>query len=262
MLPFATAIALAGCATGRSAGSPPDAGAADGATDGAKQPDAAPVTSPDASLDAPPGCAIAEGLTPSLDGVDDLADYPVDQQLSPGAMLGSDGAAVAWNRSHLFVTVTSSAFTSPYEPLHVYVETGMTLSTPDAAPGKEYSGLVPALPFSPSHLVAVRRVSDSGTGAYDGVFVPGDGWTTRTHALDSSTFVSADQRTISVAVPWSALGGCPTSMRLAWHVVHAQVANEWKDLVPASHTPWQMPGGGYYEIDLTGPLAVASWTMR
>ena len=26
--------------------------------------------------------------------------------------------------------------------------------------------------------------------------------------------------------------------------------------------PWQMPGGGYYEIDLTGAQAVAGWTLH
>ena len=231
----------------------------------ADAPDASTVVMPDASGPGTPdvpGCAIAAGITPVLDGTNDLADYPAAQQLTPGAMLGSDGAAVAWDRSHLFVTVTSTAFTSPYEPLHVYLQAGTTLPAAASATGKEYSSLVPALPFTPTHLVAVRRVSDSGTGAYDGVYVPGDGWTARAAALDASTFVSADQHTISVAVPWSALGGCPTSLRLAWHVVHAQVANEWKDLVPATHTPWQMPGGDYYELDLTGSLAVASWTLR
>lgn len=221
-------------------------------------------TAPQVQSDAP-GCAIAAGLTPVLDGTDDFAEYPPAQQLSPGAMLGSDAAAIAWNRTHLFVTVASNAFTAPYEPLHVYVEIGTDLATAAAAPGKEYSSLTAALPFTPTHVIAVRRVSDSGSGgAYNGVFVPTDGWTDRTLALDAATLVSSDQRTLSISVPWTALDptACPTTMRLALHVVHAQVANEWKDLVPASHTPWQMPGGGYYEIDLTGSLAVSAWTLR
>jgi len=234
----------------------------------------AAMTQPDArSVDAPPqqvtvdaspdaGCAISEGLTPALDGTDDLAAYPSVQQLTPGAMLGSDGAAVAWDRAHLFITVSSSAFTSPYEPLHIYLQTGTTMATAAPATGKEYSGLTPALPFTPTQLIAIRRVSDSGTGGYDGVFVPTDGYTTRTLALDGETFASSDQRTLSVRVPWSALGGCPTELRLALHVVHAVAGNEWKDLVPSTHTPWQAPGGGYYEIDLSGSSAVTSWSLR
>ena len=254
-LPFATL----GCAIGR--GTPAESTSDAAQPDGAAAGDAATQDArTDAAEDAP-GCAIAAGITPVLDGTDDLAAYPSAQQLSPGAMLGSDAAAIAWNGTHLFVTVRSSAFTAPYEPLHVYLETGATLAAATAAPGKEYSNLTAAVPFTPTHLLAARRVSDSGSGAtYNGVFVPGDGWVD--HALALDAVVAADQQTLSLTVPWSALGGCPTVMRLALHVVHAQTANEWKDLVPSSHTPWQMPGGGYYEVDLTGSLAVSAWMLR
>jgi hypothetical protein len=227
----------------------------------ADTPDAAQVVTPDAPVDTVT-CAISAGMTIALDGNGDLAKYSADQQLSPGAALGTDAAAVAWDSSHLFVTFTSNAFMGAYEPLHVYVETGAALATTTAAHGKEYSGLTPAVPFSPTHLIAVRRVSDAGTGGYDGVFVPTDQWMTRTLALETSTFASTDMRTLSVSVPWSALGGCPTKMRLAVHVVHGVAANEWKELVPATHTPWVMPGGGFYEIDLTAAPAVANWTLR
>jgi hypothetical protein len=225
--------------------------------------DAPSVVSPDASPDAViAACAISEGLTPTLDGIDDLAAYPSAQHLSPGATLGSDAAAIVWDTTNLYATVTSSGFTNPYEPLHIYIEATAALGTVEPSMGKEYSGLTPQLPFAATHLVAVRRVSDSGTGAYDGVFVPGDGWMTRTIALDAATIVASDEKTISVTVPWTALGNCPTALRLAVHVVHGVNANEWKDLVPATHTPWQSPGGGYYEIDLTGAPAVTSWSLR
>lgn len=250
-------IATLGCAMGR--GNAPVS--ADAAGDAAGR-DADVQVTADATPDAP-GCAIAAGMTPALDGSDDLAEYPEAQRPQPGAMLGADAVAIAWDRTHLFVTVTSNAFTSAYEPLHVYIEAGAQLASATPATGKEYSGLVPMLPFAPTHLVAVRRVSDSGTGgAYNGVFVPSDGFTTRVLALDDTTFASADQQTLSVRVPWATLGGCPTSLRLALHVVHAQLANEWKVLVPSTHTPWQSPGGGHYEIDLTGALAVSAWTLR
>lgn len=259
MLVAALPIATLGCARG-AMDLPTDARVLPDTSEPADaRADASPVTD-DAPVDA--GCAISSGTTPMLDGVDDLAEYPATQQLSPGAMLGADQAAVAWSTSHLFVTLTSNAFTAPYVPLHVYLETGSTLATAAPATGKEYSGLVPALPFTPTHLVAVRRVNDAGTGAYNGVFVPTDQWQMRTIALDAETFSSADQHTLSVRVPWTALGGCPSAMRLAIHVVHGQLANEWKDLVPETHTPWQMPGGGYYEIDLTGPQSNTSWALR
>ena len=251
-------IATLGCARGASQG-PSDAAVLPDTTEADAAPDAATATT-----DAPPdaGCAISAGAAIALDGVDDLAKYPASQLLTPGALLGADLAAVAWTTTHLYVTMASNAFAAPYVPLHVYIEASSALAMSTAAHGKEYSGLTPAVPFSPTHLVAVRRVSDAGTGAYDGVFVPSDQWMTRTIALDTDTFASADQRTLSVRVPWSALGGCPTVMRLALHVVHAQSGNEWKDLVPSTHTPWQMPGGGYYQIDLTGSQAVTGWTLH
>lgn len=216
---------------------------------------------PDAAL-PDGGCAISAGVTPALDGVNDLADYPAAQQLAPGAMLGTDGAAIAWDAQRFYVTVQSAAFAQPYEPLHIYVEAAPGLAEPVSSRGKEYSGLVPQLPFTPTQLIAVRRVSDAGTGPYDGVFTPDMQWTTRATPLAEGTDVLAAQDEISVAVPWTALGGCPHALRLAVHVVHAQAGNEWKDLVPATSTPWQAPGGDYYEIDLTGTPAVSTWALR
>ena len=260
LLLLALPIATLGCARGAGANAGDDTEAPDAAAD-ASAADVSHITV-DAAPDAPPdaGCTISNGATPILDGNNDIAKYAAAQHVSLGAMLGSDAAAVAWDRTHLYVTVSSIAFGSAYEPLHIYMETGATLATSAAAYGKEYSGLTPALPFSPTHLVAARRISDAGTGGYDGVFVPSDQWQTRTLALDTETFASSTQ--LSVRVPWSALGGCPTQMRLALHVVHGVAANEWKDLAPSTHTPWIMPGGGFYEIDLTGAAAVASWTLR
>jgi hypothetical protein len=253
--------ATSGCARGVSELAPSDA--ADNRPDSAHvsdaRPDAPHVSDarPDARPDA--GCAIAVGLTVALDGNGDLAKYTAAQQLSLGAMMGSDAAAIAWDRDHLYITMSSTAFGSAYEPLHVYVETGTDLGAAVPAPGKEYGGLVPALPFTPTHLIGIRRVTDSGTGGpYDGVYAAA-GWT---QATSLTALVSTDQQTLSTIVPWSALGGCPTTLRLAVHVVNGVVANEWKDLVPASHTPWQSPGGNYYQIDLTGSTAVSSWALH
>ena len=261
LLMLALPIATLACASGG------NSTASDGAVADTTHPvDAAPAdathVTADASADATPdaGCGISNGAVPTLDGNNDIAKYAAAQQLSPGAMIGSDAAAIAWDREHLFVTVSSIAFGSAYEPLHVYVETGSALGIAAAAYGKEYSNLTPALPFTPTHAIAVRRISNAGTGPYDGVFVPSDQWQSRMLDLDSATYASPTQ--LSVKVPWSALGGCPTQMRLALHVVHGVAGNEWKDLVPTTHTPWLAPGGNSYEIDLTGAAAIASFTLR
>ncbi len=255
-LPFATVVAIgvAGCARGTA----PDKGSPDAAADATA--DAAPDAAPDtATADAPlPACAISAGATIPLTGSGDLAQYPTAQQITPGAMLGSDAAALSWDAQRLYITVQSTAFAQPYEPLHIYVEAAQVLAPPVAATGKEYSGLVPQLPFTPTHLIAVRRVSDAGTGPYDAVFTPGSQWTTQAMPLVEGTDVFASQTAVSVEVPWAALGGCPHALRLALHVVHAQAGNEWKDLVPATSTPWVAPGGDYLELDLTGPLGWGS----
>lgn len=261
---LALPIATLGCARGASHGvdALEDAANTDAHVADARPADVSQITA-DAAVDAvmpDAGCAISNGATPTLDGTNDLLKYPAAQRVTPGAMLGADGAAIAWNRTHLFVTVTSIAFGAAYEPLHIYVETGAALATAAPAAGKEYSTLTARVPFSPTHLIALRRISDAGTGGYNGIFVPTDSFQTRTVALEPDTYAATTQ--LSVRVPWSALGGCPTQMRLAIHVVHAVVGNEWKDLVPSTHAPWLTAGGGYYEIDLTGTAAVASFVLR
>jgi hypothetical protein len=89
-------------------------------------------------------------------------------------------------------------------------------------------------------------------------------WTTRARALAPGTdvFASSDNRTLSVRAPWSSLGGCPLAMRLSVHVVNGASGNEWKDLVPSTHTPWLAGGGGFYEVSLTGSSSVSGWTLR
>lgn len=255
------AFAVAGCARGAGDLAPDDAGI------DARSPDAPPAVlpdaAPDAPADAPSGCAISANAAPVLDGSADLDDFAMEQRLAPGAMLGTDAVAITWDQAKLYVTVASTAFDAEYEPLHLYVEAATTaLATPTPAAGKEYSGLVPTLPFSPTHLIAARR--NNGVDLYDGVYAPAAGWTTKATALDPGThvFVAADHHALSVAVPWSSLGGCPHALRVALHVVHAIPANEWKVLVPASHTPWLAPGGGYYEVDLTAPSAISGWVLR
>ena len=138
-----------------------------------------------------------------------------------------------------------------------------TLPAATLSSGKEYGGLTAQLPFAATHLIAIRRTDDFGSGAYDGVYVPGaaTAWTTRATALVPGTdvFVASDNAELSVRVPWSALGGCPLRLRVAGHVVNGAGGNEWKTILPAAHTPWMAPGGTAYTIDLTGPAAVAGW---
>ena len=103
------AAGVAGCAHGTSPAAPaPDASSDAPAHPHALAPDGPAVTADAALPDA--GCSISAGTTVTLDGVADLADYPSAQQLTPGAMLGSDGAALSWDSPRLYITVQSSAF--------------------------------------------------------------------------------------------------------------------------------------------------------
>lgn len=218
----------------------------------------------DARVDARPDawsmCTISTGDSPRLDGTDDLAEYPAVQRATVNA---GDQAAITWNASYLFATFTTDGLLDAFEPVHLYVEASSILVAPVASVGKEYASLTPGLPFTPTHLIAFRRTSDAGTGAYNGVYAPAGSWTTRTFPLTGTdVFASADGRTLSVRVPWSALGGCPTRMRLVAHIVHAEAGNEWKDVVPSTHTPWMPSGGAFYDIDLTGDPAVSGWVLR
>lgn len=239
-----------------------DAGAADAGTD------AGTDAGRDAGADAGVGCAISSGDTVTLDGVMDVAAYPGSQLLPPGApVAATDVVALTWDATNLYVTVTSDGFLDAFEPFHLYLEARAALGTAAPSRGKEYGGMTAELPFTPTHLVAVRRTSDSGTGGpYDGVYVPAGtpAWSTRATPLEvgADVFVSSDSRTISARVPFAALGGCPARLRLVAHVFHGDAGNEWKDVLPTTHTPWVAPGGGFYEIDLAGDPAVSGWTLR
>lgn len=232
---------------GRDAGGPTDAGRdAGGALDGGT-------------------CgAISAGHTLTFDGVDDAAEYPSSQVLTPGAPLQPwEAFGLTWDADYLYVTMVSQAFEDQYKPVHVYLEARASLGAAAPSTGKTYNSLTPQLPFTPTHVIAVRRTSDSGSGGpYNGVYTPASSWGDRATPLVTGvdTWVASDNHTIAVRVPWSALG-CPSELRLSAHVINGAPGHEWKDLVPTTATPWTGTGGGYYEIDLSGDPAIAGWAL-
>lgn len=246
-----------------------DAGESDAGTDAGAVDSGVMDSGVDSGIDSGgTGCTgISTGDTLALDGVSDLARYPSEQLLAPGAPLSSgDQVGITWDATYLYVTVASAAFADPFKPVHVYLETASgALPSASAGTGKEYSALIPAFAFSPTHVIAVRPTSDSGTGGpYNGVYTSATGWATRTMSIDLGVdyWVSSGGGAVSVRVPWTALG-CPTRVRLSAHVVNQTVANEWKDLVPAGAQPWNPSDGpgAYYEIDLGADPAISGWTL-
>lgn len=246
----------AGSSDDAGAGDEEDAGNADAGLDGGY------VT----GLDAGACGAIGAGHTIPLDGVGDQADYPASQVLNPGATDSSgDTFALSWDRDFLYITLFAAALTGDegqFRPLHVYLEAASALGAVSESTGKEYSGVEPHLPFTATHLIAVRRTSDSGEGGpYNGVYTAASGWVDRATPLDEGTDYWASGSTISVKVPWAALG-CPSELRLSAHVVNGVFTQEWKDTVPADATSWLAPGGAYYELDLSEDPAVSGWSLR
>lgn len=206
--------------------------------------------------------AASTGHTLVFDGTDDLGEYPAAQILTPGATLETwERFALTWDPDYLYVTMVSRGFEEDYEPVHVYLEAAESLGAATPSAGKEYDSLVPELPFTPTHLIALRRVSDSGVGGpYNGLYTPAASWEDRALGLVDGIdyWAAADHHTLAARVPWSTLG-CPSRLRITAHVVHGEVGNEWKDLVPVGATPWASGGGAYYEIDLGADPAITGW---
>ncbi|MFZ9889235.1 MAG: hypothetical protein ACO3JL_17210, partial [Myxococcota bacterium] len=198
----------------------------------------------------------AEGII-SFDNIDDVAKHDVSRRVVPGAQSADYAlSALSWDQENLYVSFVGRSFEDPYAPLHLYLEVdAVTAASPGS--GKSYSALVPKLPFTPTHLVAARRSSLGYNRVYTGTDFD-------TAGQELATFIATDNHTLSLVVPWSALvtSGCPTTLRLAGHVVKAQVGSEWTETLPPSHTPWEGQGGGFYEIDLLADPAATSWVVR
>lgn len=200
----------------------------------------------------------------ALDGQDDLSDQGPAQQVAPGAPLQEWSRwALSWDEDFLYVTLATEAFEDPYKPVMLYLGAAEQAASPGAGE-LEYSGQVAELPFAPEFLISARRLSDDGAaeGPWNGIWRWEQGGWVRQRRLapGQQWWISADEHVLSMRVPLAALGA-PERVRLVGHVVNAAAGNEWKELLPASHTPWMAGGGGYLELDLTQPTTPAEqWT--
>jgi len=201
-----------------------------------------------------------------FDGVDDLNDIDAESHVATGAPLQPWSAfGFTWDDEALYLAIVSEAFEQPFEPFVLYLETtsgSFAAATPST--GIEYSGLTPELPFTPNAMITLRQRSwepSSGEPPWNAVWEPdGQGGWQVVRRLEPAAdwYVAGDRHTLSARIPRAALGS-PSALRIAGHVVHAQAGNEWKELVPAGHTPWAAGGGDHYEIDLGGPPAASNW---
>jgi hypothetical protein len=147
----------------------------------------------------------------------------------------------------------------------IYLEpVGSNPPSPSASQGLTYSDQTPTLPFTARYAVSLRRLSDdgSGEGPYNGIWRNEGGEWVRQQRLEQGKqwWISSDQHTLSVRIPREALGA-PEGLRFVAHVVNAAVGNEWKETLPAGHTPWE-GGGQYFSVDLTQGGALDSWPVN
>ncbi len=244
------------------AGGSTDAGAdssTDAGTDGTAV-DANTDSSSDAATNSCPALDAAAGDTIVFNGTNDFDKYPLEQTLTPGVTQQTwERFALTWDADYLYVTMVAIAFEDANKPVHVYVEAGSSLGAATPSTGKQYSGLTPNLPFTPTHLIAGRQQSNG----YSGVYTPASSWGNQIAQFQDGVdvFVAADHHTVSMRVSRYLLG-CPTTLRLVAHVVNATTGNEWKDVVPTSHTPWAANPNDYYEIDLDADPAISGWASK
>jgi hypothetical protein len=193
-----------------------------------------------------------------LSGDEDLGKYGDGEKMAPGAASQPWSLyGVAYDEQAIYISLASDAFEDPYKPLMMYFEPiGSNPPPPLPSQGVAYSDLTPALPFSARFAVSLRRLSDdgSGEGPYNGIWRREDasGPWIRQQRLEQGKqwWISSDQHTLSVRIPREALGAS-SGLRFVAHVVNATAGNEWRETLPAGHTPWE-GGGQFFSVDLSG----------
>lgn len=194
------------------------------------------------------------GDTVPLDGSDDLGAFaPATQEPVGVARQPWEAFAFDSDADHVYLAWVTEAAEDPLLPAVLYLEADPGPALPGQ--GFDYLGLVPELPFTPTHAIALRSGSDlgDGFGPWSGVWARdpvSGGWTLlRRLRDDDGVWVADDRHTLSARVPRYLLGD-PARVRMAGHVVNAAAGEEWKTTVPAAHTPWAAGGGQALERDL------------
>ncbi|MFU8807192.1 MAG: hypothetical protein ACNA8W_25510, partial [Bradymonadaceae bacterium] len=187
-----------------------------------------------------------------FDGDGDLGKFDEERRIVPGAPSQEwSGFAIDWDEDYVYIAVVSEVFADPYKPFMIYLEAiSGSPQAPTASNGMEYSGLTPALPFAANVAITARQLSDDGSeGPWNGIWRREGGEWRQQERLQSGQdwWLADDHHTISLRIRRASLGS-PDQLRLVAHVVNAVVDNEWRDVVPADHTPWEN-GGGFMVIE-------------
>ncbi len=186
------------------------------------------------------------------DGVDDIEAFGGSALLpSLGATLAPWSAiALQADADTLWVTLVSPAFEEDYAPWMLDLAPSGLDIVGSSLPYTFGNVSAPAvLPFTPSVTITARAVPGAGDdGApWPGVYVNGVAVLRFTPGED--LFLSADRHTLALAIPREALG-LTGPLQIAGRVVWGAPGEEWKELLPAAHTPWDTSGGDALQLDL------------
>lgn len=203
-----------------------------------------------------------------FDGNDDLGKLSDAQQVDPGAPLEPWSRwGLDWDERYLYITLVSPAFRSDFKAAMIYIE-GVSTQQPtplSSSQGISYSDQIPQLPFDATTMITWRRAG-AGVGdqePWSGVYSRQDDSWQRVWGMtpNEHVWVSMDEHTMSMRVP-RALLGPERVLRLVGHVVNEVVDEEWKELLPAAHTPWMGEGGAFIELDLDGLHGRDNWVIK
>ncbi|MCB9638514.1 MAG: hypothetical protein H6727_06345 [Myxococcales bacterium] len=203
----------------------------------------------------------------AMDGNNDYNKFPSTQSLTPGATLETwERFALTWDDDWLYVAVVSKGFEDDLRAFMLYVEPAQTASAPTAqSTGMTYLQQTSQLPITATHLIGVRYKTDNqdGLGPWSGVWRrEAGGWVQQQRFKEGRDVWSAsDRHTMSFRIRRSALGGTRW-IRLVGHLVYAVSGNEWKAVLPSTHTPWTSSGVGFLQIDLDQSKASSAWLVR
>ncbi len=201
-----------------------------------------------------------------FDGSEDLGKLSPDQQVEPGAPLEPWSRwGLEWDDRFLYVALVSPLFQDDFKAAMVYIEPVLD-ERPESLTrqGVDYSGQRAVLPLDASYMISWRWQQSGAAGdePWSGVYTWRDGSWQRVWGMTPGEHLwgASDRHTMSVRVPLG-LFGPARRWRLVGHAIHGEPGEEWKELLPASHTPWD-GGGGAIEIDLDGAHGQENWMVE
>lgn len=202
-----------------------------------------------------------------FNGTNDLNKLNTKQVVTPGITLETwERFGLTWDKDWIYIAVVSKGFRQDLKPFNLYIQAGgASLPVAQSSTGLNYLNQTANLPFTPTHMVGVRQKTDAndGFGPWNGVWKNTSGkWSLQTRFQSGVDFwVAGDKHTVAYKIHRAELGW-PKTLRLSGHFVNAIPSNEWKVVVPKSHTPWKTSSQGYLELSLGSSTDSSKWLIK